>query len=116
MRSYCSNSSHPNTHQLRRNKGVQCSRSDSRQLSVVLQVYNQDTLETIHYACSNRVIPVGTARLNARRLVRMLRQPIIGLTSRQMWDFGSDARVRGVQSSTCSDPMFTIEPLILGAS
>jgi hypothetical protein len=62
-------------------------------LPVVLQVQNQDTLELIHYSCSRRVIPIGTARLNARRLVRMLRQPIIGLTSRQMWDFGSDARV-----------------------
>jgi hypothetical protein len=58
-----------------------------------VQVYNQDTLELIQYACSSRVIPVGTARLNARRLVRMLRQPIIGLTSRKMWDFSSDARV-----------------------
>lgn len=59
-----------------------------------LQVHNQDALELIHYSCSQRVIPVGTAHLNARRLVRMLRQPIIGLTSRQLWDFGCDARVR----------------------
>lgn len=67
-----------------------------------LQVYNQDALELMHYSCSPRVIAVGTARLNARRLVRMLRQPIIGLTSRQMWDFGSNARVRtAVQCTAC---------------
>lgn len=61
---------------------------------VIAQVYNQDTVEVVTYACSSRVIPVATARLNARRLVRMLRQPIAGLTTRRLWDFSSDSRVR----------------------
>lgn len=60
----------------------------------LVQVYNQDSVETVTYACSPRVIPVATARLNARRLVRMLRQPIAGLTTRRLWDFSSDSRVR----------------------
>lgn len=59
-----------------------------------VQVYNQDSVDTVTFACSPRVIPVATARLNARRLVRMLRQPIAGLTTRRLWDFASDSRVR----------------------
>eukprot|EP00892_Ulva_mutabilis_P004077 jgi/Ulvmu1/2040/UM120_0036.1 len=69
-------------------KEARCRRSKATS-----SVYNQDAVETVTFACSPRVIPVATARLNARRLVRMLRQPVAGLTTRRLWDFSSDSRV-----------------------
>lgn len=59
--------------------------------TVAAQVKTEDALPLVRYACSERVIPVPTNKLNARRYVRVLRHPIAAVFSRCLSDFYSPA-------------------------
>ncbi|KAL4432522.1 hypothetical protein ABPG77_000459, partial [Micractinium sp. CCAP 211/92] len=58
---------------------------------VSAQIKTADALPLVSYACSKRVVPVPTTRLNARRYVRLLHHPISAIFSRCLTDFYSPA-------------------------
>jgi hypothetical protein len=59
--------------------------------TVVAQVKTAGALPLLRYACSARVIPVPTSKINARRYVRLLHNPITAVLSRHLLDFYSPA-------------------------
>lgn len=58
---------------------------------VVAQIKTEDALPLVRYSCSQRVIPVPTNKINARRYVRLLHHPIAAVFSRCLTDFFSPA-------------------------
>ncbi|KAL4421226.1 hypothetical protein ABPG75_010517 [Micractinium tetrahymenae] len=58
---------------------------------VSAQIKTDDALPLVRYACSRRVVPVPTTRLNSRRYVRLLHHPIAAVFSRCLTDFYSPA-------------------------
>ncbi|KAI7839964.1 hypothetical protein COHA_006285 [Chlorella ohadii] len=58
---------------------------------VVAQIKTEDALPLVRYACSSRVIAVPTNKVNARRYVRLLHNPIATVFSRNLMDFYSPA-------------------------
>ncbi|GAB4823067.1 hypothetical protein N2152v2_010113 [Parachlorella kessleri] len=58
---------------------------------VVVQAHTEDALRTLQYTCSDRVVPVPTSTVSAKRIGRVLRHPIIVVFSRMLTDFSSNA-------------------------
>jgi hypothetical protein len=58
---------------------------------VVAEIKTEDALPLVRYACSQRVLPVPTNKVNARRMVRLLHHPIAAVFSRCLTDFYSPA-------------------------
>ena len=54
---------------------------DPRRAHIVVECMTQGSHDLLLYACSPRVVPCPTAKQDARRLVRMLRFPIISIMS-----------------------------------
>lgn len=52
-----------------------------------LQIKTEDALPLVRYSCSSRIIPVPTNKVNARRYVRLLHNPIATVFSRNLMDF-----------------------------
>lgn len=51
------------------------------------QIKTDDALPLVRYSCSPRIIPVPTNKVNARRYVRLLHNPIATVFSRNLMDF-----------------------------
>ena len=47
------------------------------------------TDEMLRYVCSQRVMPLMTNRMNAARLARLVRHPVVGSISQLLWSFNS---------------------------
>ncbi|GAB4823066.1 hypothetical protein N2152v2_010112 [Parachlorella kessleri] len=60
---------------------------------IVVQIKSPDPVPVLKYACSPRVIGVPTMVAQARRVSRMLRQPIAGLLSNMLLNYSSKAHV-----------------------
>ena len=61
--------------------------------TVVCQVKNREGLERLVFACANRVQPIPTKKLNARRIARLLNQPIAAPIIRRLTDMGSRSSI-----------------------
>lgn len=46
----------------------------------------------LRYACSPRVLPLMTTRLNAQRCARLVQQPIVASVSDSVWNFASNSQ------------------------
>ncbi|KAL6749116.1 hypothetical protein V8C86DRAFT_3032280 [Haematococcus lacustris] len=56
---------------------------------VVVQMSTSNAIPILRYACSSRVVPLPTARLNARRVAKMVKSPFIAAVSKQIMDFSN---------------------------
>ncbi|PRW58011.1 hypothetical protein C2E21_3586 [Chlorella sorokiniana] len=87
---------------------------------VVVQIKTEDAMPLVRYACSPRVIPVPTNKVNARRYVRLLHNPIATVFSRNLMDFYSPAHafidaVPEVEGLTFRDLHFRfVDALVVG--
>ena len=45
--------------------------------------------EMLRFVCSARVVPLMTSRMNAVRLARLVRHPVVGAISQMLWSFNS---------------------------
>ncbi|GAB4820155.1 hypothetical protein N2152v2_007201 [Parachlorella kessleri] len=59
--------------------------------SIVFQVLNANTITTVAYACSGRVIAVPTGPIQARRIARIVRNPVVAVVSNMLTDWKSSA-------------------------
>ena len=48
--------------------------------------------QLLRYACSPRVLPLMTTRLNAQRCARLVQQPIVASVSDSVWNFASNSQ------------------------
>lgn len=67
----------------------------------------------LRYVCSKRVVPLMTNRMNAVRLARLVRHPVVGAIGQMLWSFNSpsqgylqpvpqlEVRVKGVEGFGC---------------
>lgn len=58
---------------------------------VIADVQGSSTPDLISYACSDRVIPVKTSLINARRYARLLQHPVIASISHALFDHTSQS-------------------------
>lgn len=58
---------------------------------VIADVQGSSTPDLISYACSDRVIPVRTSLINARRYARLLQHPVIASISHALFDHTSQS-------------------------
>eukprot|EP00775_Hariotina_reticulata_P013650 gene13650-13773_t len=54
---------------------------------VVVELKTSNALPLLKYACSNRVIAAPTNQLNAQRLAKMVKRPVISIVSQQLFNF-----------------------------
>ena len=63
--------------------------------------------QLLRYACSGRVLPLMTTRLNAQRCARLVQQPIVASVSDSVWNFASNSQTyvhRFPQFKVCAFP------------
>ncbi|GFH27865.1 uncharacterized protein HaLaN_26250, partial [Haematococcus lacustris] len=60
---------------------------------VVVQMSTSNAIPILRYACSSRVVPLPTARLNARRVAKMVKSPFIAAVSKQIMDFSNKSNL-----------------------
>ena len=58
---------------------------------VVAEVQGLNAPALLHYACTDRVIPVPTCTINARRYGRLLQHPVVATLSHALFDHASHA-------------------------
>ncbi|KAK9843129.1 hypothetical protein WJX74_007389 [Apatococcus lobatus] len=62
---------------------------DYRTGSIVVAVQGASAVGLLDYCCSSRVLVLPTAQLNARRIGRMVRHPVVGSIGQTLWNFSS---------------------------
>ena len=55
-------------------------------------VQMDESEQLLRYACSPRVLPLMTTRLNAQRCARLVQQPIVASVSDSVWNFASNSQ------------------------
>lgn len=61
---------------------------------VVAEVQGCNAPALVHYACTDRVIPVPTCTINARRYGRLLQHPVVATLSHALFDHASHAHAQ----------------------
>ncbi|WIA29180.1 hypothetical protein OEZ86_011691 [Tetradesmus obliquus] len=54
---------------------------------VVVELKTRNALPLLKYACSNRTVALPTSQLNAQRLAKMVKRPVISIVSQQLFNF-----------------------------
>ncbi|KAK9803748.1 hypothetical protein WJX73_000566 [Symbiochloris irregularis] len=62
---------------------------DTRTAPILVEVKTANAVRLLSYACSPRVQPLPTAQANARRICRMVRSPVVGSVSSELFSFNS---------------------------
>jgi len=71
---------------------------DPRTGDIIVELKTANAVPLLRYSCSTRIMGLATAQLNARRMARIIKSPVVGLLSNFMWSFNS-------QSQTYMEPL-----------
>eukprot|EP00891_Asterochloris_glomerata_P004631 jgi/Astpho2/4631/Aster-x0209 len=63
--------------------------ADPRTGHIVVEVRTPNAVSLLKYSCSARVLALPSGQLNARRMARMVKQPVVGAISQMLWSFNS---------------------------
>lgn len=66
---------------------------DPRVGHIVVELKTANAVPLLRYSCSPRIIGLPTAQLNARRMARIIKSPVVGMVSSFMWSFNSQSQV-----------------------
>eukprot|EP01025_Chloroclados_australasicus_P037823 TRINITY_DN38681_c0_g2_i3.p1 TRINITY_DN38681_c0_g2~~TRINITY_DN38681_c0_g2_i3.p1 ORF type:complete len:744 (+),score=121.86 TRINITY_DN38681_c0_g2_i3:179-2410(+) len=67
--------------------------SDGPPPNIIVEMRTRNAVPLLQYACSPNVIAFPSNQLNARRLTRMVKQPVIASVSKSIWSFQSETQV-----------------------
>ncbi|KAK9800761.1 hypothetical protein WJX73_008207 [Symbiochloris irregularis] len=65
---------------------------DTRTGHIIVELKQDGTDEMLGYVCSKRVVPLMSNRMNAVRLARLVRRPVVGAVSQMLWSFNSSSQ------------------------
>eukprot|EP01023_Acetabularia_acetabulum_P028113 TRINITY_DN26570_c0_g2_i1.p1 TRINITY_DN26570_c0_g2~~TRINITY_DN26570_c0_g2_i1.p1 ORF type:complete len:583 (+),score=65.43 TRINITY_DN26570_c0_g2_i1:68-1816(+) len=61
--------------------------------NVIVELRECRSSQLVRYACSDKILPVDTAQLKARRISRLICQPVATVITTRIFDFASDSQL-----------------------